>query len=115
MDNYQNMMTKNKIVQTAGEEYLGTVIHIPANVKQWHGATADSWFAHLTFRREQVERMAGARQRRGLQQAGNSLADQPPKLYHLIVYTGLQSFHSTIQSLTVRVLLSKLTATLVTG
>lgn len=49
MDNYQNMMTKNKIVQTAGEEYLGTVIHIPANVKQWHGAAADSWFAHLTF------------------------------------------------------------------
>jgi 4-carboxymuconolactone decarboxylase len=49
MDNYQNMMTKNKIVQTAGEEYLGTVIHIPANVKHWHGAAADSWFAHLAF------------------------------------------------------------------
>ena len=27
----------------------GTVIHIPANVKHWHGATSDSWFAHLTF------------------------------------------------------------------
>lgn len=27
----------------------GTVIHIPANVKHWHGATADSWFAHLAF------------------------------------------------------------------
>ena len=26
---------------------LGTVIHIPANVKHWHGAAADSWFAHL--------------------------------------------------------------------
>lgn len=25
----------------------GTVIHIPANVKHWHGAAADSWFAHL--------------------------------------------------------------------
>ena len=27
----------------------GTVINIPANVKHWHGATADSWFAHLAF------------------------------------------------------------------
>lgn len=27
----------------------GTVIHIPANVKHWHGAAADSWMAHLAF------------------------------------------------------------------
>ncbi len=27
----------------------GTVIHIPANVKHWHGAAADRWFAHLAF------------------------------------------------------------------
>ena len=27
----------------------GTVIHIPANVKHWHGSAADSWFAHLAF------------------------------------------------------------------
>ncbi len=27
----------------------GTVIHIQANVKHWHGASADSWFAHLAF------------------------------------------------------------------
>lgn len=27
----------------------GTVIHIPANVKHWHGAQSDSWFAHLAF------------------------------------------------------------------
>ncbi len=27
----------------------GTVIHIPANVKHWHGAAADTWFAHLAF------------------------------------------------------------------
>lgn len=27
----------------------GTVIHIPANVKHWHGATSNSWFAHLAF------------------------------------------------------------------
>lgn len=25
----------------------GTVINIPANVKHWHGACADSWFSHL--------------------------------------------------------------------
>ena len=27
----------------------GTVINIPAGVKHWHGAAADSWFAHLAF------------------------------------------------------------------
>ena len=27
----------------------GTVIHIPANVKHWHGAARDSWFAPLAF------------------------------------------------------------------
>ena len=27
----------------------GTVIYIPANVKHWHGAAANSWFAHLAF------------------------------------------------------------------
>ena len=27
----------------------GDVIHIPANVKHWHGAAADSWFAHLAI------------------------------------------------------------------
>lgn len=27
----------------------GTVVHIPANVKHWHGAAKDSWFAHLAF------------------------------------------------------------------
>ena len=25
----------------------GDVVHIPANVKHWHGAAKDSWFAHL--------------------------------------------------------------------
>ena len=25
----------------------GTVIHIPANVKHWHGAKKDSWFSHI--------------------------------------------------------------------
>ena len=25
----------------------GDVVNIPANVKHWHGAAADSWFAHL--------------------------------------------------------------------
>ena len=27
----------------------GTVIHIPAGVKHWHGASKDSWFSHLAF------------------------------------------------------------------
>ena len=27
----------------------GTVIHIPANLKHWHGAQKDSWFSHLAF------------------------------------------------------------------
>lgn len=30
----------------------GTVIHISAGVKHWHGAAADSWFAHLAFELE---------------------------------------------------------------
>ena len=25
----------------------GTVVTIPANVKHWHGAAADSWFSHI--------------------------------------------------------------------
>lgn len=34
----------------AAEEILpGTVIHIPAGVKHWHGAASDSWFSHLAF------------------------------------------------------------------
>ena len=33
----------------AQEILPGTVIHIPANVKHWHGAAADGWFAHLAF------------------------------------------------------------------
>ena len=26
-----------------------TVVHIPANVKHWHGAAPDSWFSHLAM------------------------------------------------------------------
>lgn len=33
----------------AKEILPGTVIHIPAGVKHWHGAQKDSWFAHLAF------------------------------------------------------------------
>ena len=47
------------LICTAGEGYYqeegkeavsltpGTVITIPANVKHWHGAKADSWFSHI--------------------------------------------------------------------
>jgi quercetin dioxygenase-like cupin family protein len=27
----------------------GDVVHIPAGVKHWHGATKDSWFSHLAI------------------------------------------------------------------
>lgn len=27
----------------------GTVVNIPAEVKHWHGAAADSWFSHLAM------------------------------------------------------------------
>ncbi|MCM1373324.1 MAG: cupin domain-containing protein, partial [Bacteroides sp.] len=27
----------------------GDVVNIPANVKHWHGATKDHWFAHLVM------------------------------------------------------------------
>lgn len=27
----------------------GDIVHIPAEVKHWHGATSDSWFAHLAL------------------------------------------------------------------
>lgn len=38
-----------EVGKLAQEILPGTVIHIPANVKHWHGAAADSWFAHLAF------------------------------------------------------------------
>ena len=31
------------------ERTPGTVVNIPANVKHWHGAAADSWFSHLAI------------------------------------------------------------------
>ena len=27
----------------------GSVVYIPAGVKHWHGAKADSWFSHIAF------------------------------------------------------------------
>ena len=27
----------------------GDIVNIPANVKHWHGAAPDSWFAHLAI------------------------------------------------------------------
>ena len=35
--------------KSAVEILPGTVIHIPANVKHWHGAQKDGWFSHLAF------------------------------------------------------------------
>ena len=33
--------------KTAQKLHPGDIVVIPANVKHWHGATADSWFSHL--------------------------------------------------------------------
>ena len=33
--------------RSARELHPGDVVHIPPNVKHWHGAAKDSWFAHL--------------------------------------------------------------------
>ena len=35
--------------QPARELHPGDVVNIPAEVKHWHGAASDSWFAHLAF------------------------------------------------------------------
>lgn len=39
--------------QAEGEDPVsmtpGSVVQIPANVKHWHGAKADSWFTHLAI------------------------------------------------------------------
>ena len=39
--------------QEEGEDAVpmtpGTIINIPANVRHWHGAAADSWFSHLAL------------------------------------------------------------------
>ena len=35
--------------QPAVELTPGMVFEIPANVKHWHGAAKDSWFAHIAF------------------------------------------------------------------
>lgn len=39
--------------QADGEDAVsmvpGTVIRVPAGVKHWHGAKADSWFSHVAF------------------------------------------------------------------
>lgn len=33
----------------AQELHPGDVVHIPADVKHWHGAAHDSWFVHLAI------------------------------------------------------------------
>lgn len=35
--------------QPAQSLKAGDVVHIPAEVKHWHGAKADSWFVHLAI------------------------------------------------------------------
>ena len=47
--NISNVTFDQEEDKPAVEILPGTVIHIPANVKHWHGAAADCWFAHLAF------------------------------------------------------------------
>ena len=35
--------------QLARKIVAGDVVYIPANVKHWHGAAADSWMSHVAF------------------------------------------------------------------
>lgn len=35
--------------QKARELHPGDVVNIPPEVKHWHGAAADSWFAHIAI------------------------------------------------------------------
>ena len=46
------------IYQAWGEKPIlmmpGSVVHIPAGVKHWHGAVADAWFSHLAMDPEGV-------------------------------------------------------------
>ena len=35
--------------KSAQRLHPGDIVEIPAGVKHWHGATADSWFSHLAF------------------------------------------------------------------
>lgn len=35
--------------KSAQQLHAGDVVKIPANMKHWHGAAQDSWFAHLSI------------------------------------------------------------------
>jgi quercetin dioxygenase-like cupin family protein len=59
--------------QAEGEDPVsmtpGSVVQIPANVKHWHGAKADSWFTpprHRGPRRKHLQRVAGTGHRQVL-------------------------------------------------
>ena len=39
----------DKKARSTVEMTPGTLVNIPANVKHWHGAAADSWFSHLAI------------------------------------------------------------------
>ena len=41
---YYQEWGKDAVLMSAGD-----VINIPAGVKHWHGAAADSWFSHLAI------------------------------------------------------------------
>ena len=45
----QSYLAHQEWGRDAVEMKPGTVINIPAGVKHWHGAAADSWFSHLAL------------------------------------------------------------------
>lgn len=46
------VLPEKDIIRNGQESYRmlpGDVVNIPANVKHWHGASADSYFSHLAI------------------------------------------------------------------
>ena len=85
--------------QEARELRPGDVVHIPAGVKHWHGAAADSWFQHLAVevpavngRNEWLEPVSGEEYARLKASAPDRafLDIQKPFLEHEIAASGLK-------------------------
>ena len=59
--------------EKARELHPGDVVNIPANVKHWHGAAPDSWFAHLAV---EVPAENGRQKYAVLQSAQNGMTEK---------------------------------------
>ncbi|MBL3646379.1 4-carboxymuconolactone decarboxylase [Bacillus sp. 0209A] len=45
----EELSPRDRSMITVSVNCTGDVINIPPHVKHWHGATKDSWFAHLAI------------------------------------------------------------------